>query len=169
MLELCSAGGAGISLVEEADGSRHLRWLAVAGGYAGMQGKLTAWQDCPCALALEARESLFLVDPSRTFEALGGGPLPIMEGLIVPIEAEGVRLGAIWVMSHRDGCRICQVASLYWVGPKSACRLSGLARAVLLRRQRFDVAKPCPLTRIKLTVFNMLFRFRGVSSVSFFD
>jgi len=107
-LELCRAGSAGISLVEELDGNRYFRWLAVAGQVAGLRGNLTAWKDCPCAIAPELQESLLLVDPLQTFEALRGGPAYITEGLVVPIETDGVPLGAIWVMSHSDSCRFEQ-------------------------------------------------------------
>ncbi|MFP3550166.1 ATP-binding protein [Paraburkholderia sp. SIMBA_049] len=105
-LELCCAGSAGISLVEEQDGNRYFRWLAVAGQVAGLRGNLTAWKDCPCGIALESQESLLLVDPLQTFEALRGGPAYISEGLVVPIETDGIQLGAIWVMSHSDSCRL---------------------------------------------------------------
>ncbi len=104
-LELCGAGSAGISLVEELDGNRYFRWLAVAGQVAGLQGKLTAWRDCPCGIALEMQESLLLVDPVQTFDALRGAPVHVTEGLVVPIETDGAPLGAIWVMSHADSCR----------------------------------------------------------------
>lgn len=104
-LDLCCAGSAGISLVEEQDGNRYFRWLAVGGEVAGLCGHITAWKDCPCGVALELRESLLFVDPLETFEALRGGPADIPEGLVVPIETDGAQLGAIWVMSHSDDCR----------------------------------------------------------------
>jgi GAF domain-containing protein len=104
-LELCCAASAGISLVEELDGNRYFRWLAVAGEVAALRGHITAWKDCPCGVALELRESLLFVDPLKTFEALRGGPAHIPEGLVVPIETDAAQLGAIWVMSHSDDCR----------------------------------------------------------------
>ncbi|MFP3557248.1 response regulator [Paraburkholderia sp. SIMBA_049] len=104
-LDLCRAGSAGISLLEEPDGNRQFRWLALTGEVGALQGKLTAWRDCPCAAALDARESLLFIDPAETFEVLHGLQTPVSEGLVVPIETDGVPLGAIWVMSHSTARR----------------------------------------------------------------
>jgi len=41
----------------------------------------------------------------RHFACLQGGPTSVSEGLIVPIETDGVQLGAIWAMSHSKDCR----------------------------------------------------------------
>jgi hypothetical protein len=56
-LELCCAGSAGTSLVQELDGNRYFRWLAVAGQVAGLRGKLTARRDCPCGVRCALRRT----------------------------------------------------------------------------------------------------------------
>jgi signal transduction histidine kinase len=103
--DLCCAGSAGISLLEEHDGQRYFRWLSVAGEVSALRGKMTAWRDCPCGMALDAHESLLFTDPQQEFPVLWAGPVRVTEGLVVPIETDGAQLGAIWVMSHTDSCR----------------------------------------------------------------
>ncbi|MFM0032958.1 ATP-binding protein [Paraburkholderia madseniana] len=104
-LALCHAGSAGISLVEGPDGHRVFRWLAVAGLCAGLRGHTTAWDECPCAVTLEAGTPQLFVDPQAQFPCLAFPGVDLPEGIVVPITAENAELGAIWVMSHREDCR----------------------------------------------------------------
>lgn len=99
-LTLCDAGSAGISLVEREAAARQFRWLAVAGLCAGLQGKLTAWEECPCGVTLEAGEPQLFVRPQAQFACLQFPGVEVPEGLVVPIATGGAQLGAIWVMSH---------------------------------------------------------------------
>jgi len=105
-LELCCAGSAGISLIEQsAEGERCFRWLAVSGAFADLRGKATAWSECPCRVTLESGGPQLFLEPQRHFACLQGGPTSVPEGLIVPIETDGVQLGAIWAMSHSKDCQ----------------------------------------------------------------
>jgi signal transduction histidine kinase len=99
-LSLCDAGSAGISLMEGVDAGRHFRWLAVAGLCIGLQGKTTAWHECPCRLAVESAEPQLFLRPQDSFPSLQFPGVEIVEGLIVPIPTENGLVGAIWVMSH---------------------------------------------------------------------
>ncbi|MGF6410065.1 sensor histidine kinase [Paraburkholderia sp. MM5482-R1] len=99
-LLLCNAGSSGISLVEETDVGREFRWLAVAGLCVGLQGKATAWRECPCGLTLELGEPQLFVRPQEHFPSLHFPGVEITEGLVVPIPTESGFAGAIWVMSH---------------------------------------------------------------------
>jgi signal transduction histidine kinase/ActR/RegA family two-component response regulator len=99
-LRLCRAGSAGISLVENQQNSRVFRWLAAAGLCAGLRGKTTAWDECPCGVTLDANEPQFFVRPQDDFVCLQFPGIDVPEGVVVPIPADGEQLGAIWVMSH---------------------------------------------------------------------
>jgi signal transduction histidine kinase/CheY-like chemotaxis protein len=104
-LLLCSAGSAGISLIEQQQGEQVFRWLAVSGLCAGLQGKTTAWNDCPCGVTLRAGTAQLFVEPQTQFPCLSFPGISVPEGVVVPINVGGRDLGAIWVMSHRDDCR----------------------------------------------------------------
>ncbi|WP_233850216.1 hybrid sensor histidine kinase/response regulator [Paraburkholderia sp. HD33-4] len=104
-LALCCAGSAGISLVEGPADSRCFRWLAVAGLCSGLQGRTTAWDECPCGVTLEAGAARLFVDPQRQFACLNLPGVDVPEGIVVPIPSDHGHLGAIWVMSHSSGCR----------------------------------------------------------------
>jgi signal transduction histidine kinase/CheY-like chemotaxis protein len=104
-LALCRAGSAGISLVEGPDDNRVFRWLAVAGLCAGLRGHTTAWDECPCAVTLEAGTPQLFVDPQAQFSCLAFPGVDLPEGIVVPIKTENAELGAIWVMSHTEDCR----------------------------------------------------------------
>ena len=104
-MSLCSGGSAGISLIEHRGSERFFRWLAVSGLCADLRGKTTAWDECPCAVALLTGKPQFFVDPQAQFPCLAFPGLKVPEGIIVPVSVAGRDLGAIWVMSHTDDCR----------------------------------------------------------------
>ncbi|WP_029971932.1 hybrid sensor histidine kinase/response regulator [Paraburkholderia graminis] len=104
-LSLCSAGSAGISLIEQEQGKQVFRWLAVSGLCAGLQGKITAWDECPCGTTLQAGTAQLFVEPQARFPCLSFPGICVPEGVVVPVNVAGRNLGAIWVMSHRDDCR----------------------------------------------------------------
>ncbi|MGF6859169.1 hybrid sensor histidine kinase/response regulator [Paraburkholderia sp. CI3] len=99
-LLLCNAGSSGISLVEETGLHSQFRWLAVAGLCVGLEGKATAWRECPCGLTLESGEPQLFVQPQEHFPSLRFPGVEITEGLVVPIPTGSGFAGAIWVMSH---------------------------------------------------------------------
>ncbi|MCC8397036.1 response regulator [Paraburkholderia sp. MMS20-SJTR3] len=107
-LELCNAGSAGISLVEETAGGRCFRWLSVAGQCAGLQGRTTAWNECPCGITLDAGLPRLFVAPQQQFACLRALEIDIPEGIVVPIPSDSGHLGAVWVMAHRAEQRFDQ-------------------------------------------------------------
>ena len=104
-LALCDAGSSGISLIEGSDLHKQFRWFAVAGLCTGLQGKTTAWQECPCRVALEAAAPQLFVRPQDHFRSLQFPGVDIAEGLVVPIPTDNGPVGAIWVMSHTSARR----------------------------------------------------------------
>jgi signal transduction histidine kinase/CheY-like chemotaxis protein len=99
-LSVCNAGSAGISLVEGVGESRHFRWLAVAGLCADLRGKITAWDECPCGVTLQAGAPQLFIQPQDRFPSLQFPGVNVVEGIVVPIPGGETQLGAIWVMSH---------------------------------------------------------------------
>jgi signal transduction histidine kinase len=91
--------------VEGPPDSRRFRWLAVAGLCAGLQGRTTAWDECPCGVTLEAGTVRLFVNPQREFACLNFPGVDVPEGIVVPIPGDSGHLGAIWVMSHDPACR----------------------------------------------------------------
>jgi len=104
-MSLCSAGSAGISLIEQQDDERFFRWLAVSGLCAGLRGKTTAWDECPCGITLHAGIAQLFVEPQTQFPCLAFPGICVPEGIVVPINVAGRDLGAIWAMSHREDRR----------------------------------------------------------------
>lgn len=104
-LLLCRAGSSGISLLETSEEMRQFRWLAASGASASFGGKVTAWDECPCGIAVASNAPTLFVDPQRDFPCLNVPELLVTEGLVVPIPGDGDTLGAIWVMSHSSACR----------------------------------------------------------------
>ncbi len=104
-MSLCSAGSAGISLIEHRGDERCFRWLAVSGLCADLQGNTTVWDECPCAVTLLAGKPQLFVDPQAHFPCLAFPGVKVPEGIVVPVSVAGRDLGAIWVMSHTDACR----------------------------------------------------------------
>jgi signal transduction histidine kinase/ActR/RegA family two-component response regulator len=104
-LALCNAGSAGISLLEGPPHNRSFRWLAVAGSCAGLQGKSTAWNECPCGVTLDAGRPRLFVRPEEQFGCLRFAGIDVHEGIVVPIPSDSGQLGAIWAMSHDAACR----------------------------------------------------------------
>lgn len=99
-LALCHAGSAGISLLETEDGRPVFRWLAVAGLCAGLAGRTTSRDDCPCGITLDLGLPQLFTHPENYFSCLQGVDPTIEEGLVVPIPAPEGPHGAIWIMSH---------------------------------------------------------------------
>jgi len=99
-LAVCEAGSAGISLVEGSGENRSFRWQAVAGVCAGLRGKTTAWNECPCGVTLRKGMPQLFIRPQLHFSCLRVANVDVVEGVVVPIASGDVQLGAIWVMSH---------------------------------------------------------------------
>jgi signal transduction histidine kinase/ActR/RegA family two-component response regulator len=99
-LAVCEAGSAGISLVEGSGENRSFRWQAVAGVCAGLRGKTTAWNECPCGVTLQKGTPQLFIRPQLHFSCLRVAEVDVAEGVVVPIASGDVQLGAIWVMSH---------------------------------------------------------------------
>nr|WP_081984321.1 PAS domain S-box protein [Massilia sp. JS1662] len=101
VLELCDAGSAGISLLEEQDGHRVFRWHAAAGLFAGHLGGTIAFDVSPCGVVVDRNQTMLMRYGERCFAAMAGFEPPMIENLLVPWTAEGRAVGTVWVISHR--------------------------------------------------------------------
>lgn len=100
-LSLCSAGSAGVSLLERSvSGRRVFRWAALGGEYAGYVGGTTYGEISPCGVCLQRDAPQLYAAPARYFTELAAATPPIVEALVVPLRGEAGGLGTIWIVSH---------------------------------------------------------------------
>jgi len=100
VMGLCSAGSAGISLLEEQGTRRVFRWHAAAGRVANVLGGTMDFASSPCGVVVERNETVLMHDGGRWFPALAGSDPPMIENLLVPWKADGRAIGTVWVISH---------------------------------------------------------------------
>ncbi len=100
-LDLCHAGSAGVSLLEETPQGAVFRWTALAGQLAPYQGGSTPRDFSPCGLCLDRGEAILVADPARRFDYFNAVGIPIVEGLVLPLFGAGKRpLGTLWIVAH---------------------------------------------------------------------
>src|SRR5207302_10043931 len=103
-LDLCRAGSAGISMLEEGErGEPLFRWTALAGEFAPYIGGTTPRHFSPCGLCLDRETAILVSRPARLFEYFNEASAPIIEGLILPLhDADGRPVGTIWIIAHDE-------------------------------------------------------------------
>lgn len=100
--ELCQAGSAGVSLIEETNtGKKLFRWAGLAGAYEGFEGGTTPYDFSPCGVCLRKGRAQLYHYPDRYFTYLQEPQFPvIVESLVVPLVLEEKQMGTIWIVSH---------------------------------------------------------------------
>ncbi len=102
-VELCDAGSAGVSVLEEGDdGCQIFRWQALAGDLEQYQGGSTPRDWSPCGESLNAGKAMLYSYPARFFTYFNDVDATIVEGLVIPMYASGIAVGTIWVISHDE-------------------------------------------------------------------
>ncbi|WP_414586396.1 PAS domain-containing protein [Scytonema sp. PCC 10023] len=102
-LELCSAGTAGVSLLEVLpNGEEIFRWNVLAGALAQYVGSSTPRNFSPCGVCLERGAPVLFSHPERYFTYFQEAKTPVVEGLVLPLIADNHALGSIWIMSHDE-------------------------------------------------------------------
>ncbi len=102
-LELCSAGSAGLSLLETpSEGEQIFRWTNLAGALTKHLGDTTPRRCSPCGITLEANSPQLFAYPGRHFQYFNGLSFPVVEALVLPVELGGEVIGTLWVVSHDD-------------------------------------------------------------------
>ena len=99
-LTLCRAQSAGISLLEEENGSKIFRWHGVAGEYAPHLWGTTPRDFSPCGTVLDTNQVQLMSHLDRHFRYFADVAPPIAEALLVPFQVGGEPVGTIWVIAH---------------------------------------------------------------------
>lgn len=101
-VELCRAGSAGLSLLDENEaGEQEFYWEAIAGVLKDHVGGTTPRHFSPCGLCLDAGRTILVSRPFEVFDYFNAAEQPLMEGLVVPLyDTGGLPLGTLWVVHH---------------------------------------------------------------------
>ena len=101
-VDICSAGSAGVSLLEPAgDGAQQFRWVAMAGAFAPYVGGTTPGHFSPCGETLARGSAQLFSYPERVFTYFRDARPQIVEGLVIPFRI-GEQSGTVWVVSHDE-------------------------------------------------------------------
>jgi signal transduction histidine kinase len=101
--ELCSAGTAGLSLLETpSEGEQVFRWTHLAGALRKHVGDSTLRNFSPCGVVLERKALQLFAYPGRRFQYLNGLDFPIVEALVIPVYLGDSIPGTLWVVSHDE-------------------------------------------------------------------
>ncbi len=102
-LELCSAGSAGLSLLETPpQGDAIFRWTNLAGSLSKHLGGTTPRNFSPCGVTLDRSAPQLFAYPGRRFQYFDGLDFTIVEALVIPVDLGGEVPGTIWIVSHDD-------------------------------------------------------------------
>ena len=104
-LELCHAGSAGISLLEEENGRKIFRWHGLAGQYAPHLMGTTPREFSPCGTVVDTDQVQLMTHLDRHFTYFAQVQPRISEALLVPFHSNGKAVGTIWIVSHEDHAR----------------------------------------------------------------
>lgn len=102
-LDLCQAGTAGVSLLETNEtGEVIFRWVCLAGDLAAHEQGFTPRNFSPCGTCLDQGTPQLYCYPERYFTYFQQAQPTIVEGLVIPLLAQGQPLGTIWIVSHDE-------------------------------------------------------------------
>jgi signal transduction histidine kinase len=102
-LELCSAGTAGLSLLETTPQGEHVfRWTNLVGALSKHIGGSTPRNFSPCGVTLDLNAPQLFAYPGHRFQYLNGLDFTMVEALVIPVNLRDEAAGTIWIVSH-DG------------------------------------------------------------------
>ena len=105
-LQLCDAGTAGLSLLEQPSSDEVIfRWAAMAGPLSTHVGGSTPRDFSPCGVCTDRGTPQLFTYPERYFTYFQAARPTIVEGLVIPIQWNGDVLGTIWIASHDESRR----------------------------------------------------------------
>jgi diguanylate cyclase (GGDEF)-like protein len=103
-LSLCQAGTAGVSLLEmKSNDEEVFRWEVLAGVLEQYVGGTTPRNFSPCGTCLDRGSPQLYSHPELYFTYFQATKTPFVEGLVLPLIADGHALGTIWILSHDEG------------------------------------------------------------------
>ena len=102
-LELCTAGTAGLSLLQTTpEGEQIFRWANLAGALREHIGGTTPRNFSPCGVTLDRNAPQLFWYPGRRFQYFNGLACTIVEALVIPIYLDEKTPGTIWIVSHDE-------------------------------------------------------------------
>jgi signal transduction histidine kinase len=102
-LELCSAGTAGLSLLEiPSQGEPIFRWTNLVGGLRKHIGGTTPRHSSLCGVTLDRNAAQLFAYPGRHFQYFNGLESVVVEALVIPVDLGGEIPGTIWIVSHDE-------------------------------------------------------------------
>ncbi len=104
-ITLCNTGSAGLSLLHPEDNEQYFHWDVLAGLLSDHLGGTTPRHFSPCGVTLDRRSPQLFSYPARYFSYFADIPIPLVEGLVIPIFVDGKGLGTIWIVSHDEGAK----------------------------------------------------------------
>ncbi len=102
-LELCAAGSAGVSILEEHN--EVFRWYAAAGEYAALRWGTLPQFFSPCGAVLERGTPQLMACPEQHFSYLADIRPPVAEALLIPFRVNDKIVGTVWIVAHASGHR----------------------------------------------------------------
>lgn len=100
-LELCTAGTAGLSLLETTRQDEQVfRWTNLAGALSKHIGGSTPRNFSPCGTTLDRNAPQLFAYPGKRFQYFNGLDFTIAEALVIPVYLGAETPGTIWIVSH---------------------------------------------------------------------
>jgi RNA polymerase sigma factor (sigma-70 family) len=99
-LELCKAGSAGISIIEDHLGEKVFRWHALTGALAPHRWGTTPRDFSPCGIVIDRNATQLMHLPELQFPYLANVKPQVVEVLLVPFCVQGQSVGTIWIVTH---------------------------------------------------------------------
>lgn len=100
-LEACSAGSAGVSLLDPANHESGFKWTALTGLVYDFAEGCSPRHDSACGTCIDSRQPLLFKNPAQRFTWMKELPVQVHELMVAPIYARsGAPVGTIWVVHH---------------------------------------------------------------------
>lgn len=99
-MEGTGAESCGISLEEEDEAGRYLRWIATAGEFSRYINGTMPREFSPCGTAIDRREPVVMRDPVRYYAYISQLHAPVRTVLLVPFARGGKLVGTLWAGAH---------------------------------------------------------------------
>ena len=102
-VDLCHADTAGLSLPSRNElGDDIFRWEEMAGAFVAYHGGTTPRNFSQCGVTLDFNTPQLFDRPGRLFTYFNQLPVPVVEGLVVPLRSRDSALGTIWIITHHE-------------------------------------------------------------------
>jgi hypothetical protein len=102
-VKLCEADTVGISVEQtDDDGKKIFRWVALAGALKHLIGGTTPRNFSPCGVCVDQNQPLLMDHLDRYYPYFKEAPLPFVEALLLPWQANDGLVGTLWVVAHNE-------------------------------------------------------------------